>query len=267
MSYRVASQTALVLQEGAVRPIDALSETSIDIRLRAATNRNLAHIAVLNLAGTDLSNVYRCYFDLVVIPVANHIPRVVATAITHDGNYAAVSWSPDGKLLSYTSSSGDAYVVSLNGNAPRKVTEMTHPSFADYFRAPAPVRVDLPTIPFLLCIAVLSLSEWNQRAERLEIGLFREDECVDDALPRVVCNSDWPWRFLCPDVPTHSCEFSTYFSWSFGSLAGALGVNSDKLKCVGPSVPDIQLNRRDPLWHEAKGRTVRASISCERIIA
>ena len=81
------------------------------------------------------------HYDLVVISLADRRARIVAPRVLQQ--YAVtVSWSPDGRSLAYTTTKsqrgpiGEAYVVSLDGGSPRKISEGTHPDLATPYRAP-----------------------------------------------------------------------------------------------------------------------------------
>ncbi len=67
--------------------------------------------------------------DLIIVSLTDARARVVASGIPRGQDiFYRVSWSPDGKLLSYVTSAGDCFVASVNGGEPRKVHEGTHPN-------------------------------------------------------------------------------------------------------------------------------------------
>ncbi len=71
--------------------------------------------------------------DLVVVSLTDARARVVASGIPRGQDiFYRVSWSPNGKLLSYVTSAGDCFIASVSGGEPRKVTEGTHPNFYGY---------------------------------------------------------------------------------------------------------------------------------------
>lgn len=75
-------------------------------------------------------------FDLGVYSFTTGQPRVVASHIQLDYDGSSVSWSPDGKMLSYRTAGmlakGDVFVVSATGGEPRKLTAAPHPNFAGF---------------------------------------------------------------------------------------------------------------------------------------
>jgi len=98
------------------------------------------NIAFSHFKGQESSNSSQFLYDLAVVPVSGAAkPRIVASNIQQEFG-VDFSWSPDGSLLSYTTSgaraTGDCFLVSMNGGAQRKATETPHPSFASTFRPP-----------------------------------------------------------------------------------------------------------------------------------
>jgi len=81
-------------------------------------------------------------YDLVSVSLSDARPRVIAPDIRLDYSGVTVSWSPDGRMLSYITSSssgpvkGDCFVVSVKGSEPRNITPTPHPYFSNSFRAP-----------------------------------------------------------------------------------------------------------------------------------
>ena len=101
------------------------------------------HVAFTNVkrAGNETG------YDLVVVSLRSGTRRIVARDIMQGFVGFAVSWSPDGKLLAFThygsevTSEGDpgfrdCFIVSLNGENPRKATTARHPSFTQPWRPP-----------------------------------------------------------------------------------------------------------------------------------
>ena len=73
--------------------------------------------------------------EIRVISLSDAALRAVATNIHPVPRRSTVSWSPDGKLLSYTSK-GDCYVLPINGEGPRNLTEGQSPDFTHDYRPP-----------------------------------------------------------------------------------------------------------------------------------
>jgi dipeptidyl aminopeptidase/acylaminoacyl peptidase len=96
------------------------------------------HLAVANWVSSD---GVRNTFDLIVVSLADRQLRVVAKGIESITRFLfTVSWSPDGKLLSYTDlkdpGSGDCFLVSASAGEPRNLTNKPHPGFGNAFRPP-----------------------------------------------------------------------------------------------------------------------------------
>ena len=94
-----------------------------------------AHIAFMTAKGWEDGNSLRNVFDLALVSLADARTRVIASGIKQAFGIS-VSWSPDNKLLSYTTSEGDVLLVSIAGGGPHKATEVPHPSFDHPLRAP-----------------------------------------------------------------------------------------------------------------------------------
>ncbi len=98
------------------------------------------NIAFLVHKGFKSNNSRQTQHDLVVVSLPEARSRVLASNIQLSEWAISVSWSPDGKLLSYTEggpqAKGDCYIVPISGGAPRKVTESPHPPFDGTSRSP-----------------------------------------------------------------------------------------------------------------------------------
>jgi len=74
-------------------------------------------------------------WDLVVIDTAGR--KVVAADIRLNYDGAQFTWAPDGQHLMYRTAgmlaSGDAYLVGLDGAAPRLISPAPHPKFTEFF--------------------------------------------------------------------------------------------------------------------------------------
>lgn len=99
-----------------------------------------SNIAFLAHKGLKSNNSRQSQHDLVVVSLPEARSRVVASNIPLSEWAVSISWSPDGKLLSYTEggpqAKGDCYIVPVSGGAPRKVTESPHPPFDGTSRSP-----------------------------------------------------------------------------------------------------------------------------------
>jgi dipeptidyl aminopeptidase/acylaminoacyl peptidase len=99
-------------------------------------------VAFTSIKGIESQQTQQRVYDLVVISLSNRSLQVVAPEIQLDYVGMTVSWSPDGKMLSYVTSSsggpvrGDCFVVSVSGEAPRNITPTPHPYFGYAWRAP-----------------------------------------------------------------------------------------------------------------------------------
>lgn len=81
-------------------------------------------VAFTTNKGQPGNNNYRTIFDLLVISKGGP-PKVVTADITQAAVWFNVSWSPDGKWLSYTVyGEGSCYLASVNGSAVRKITAL-----------------------------------------------------------------------------------------------------------------------------------------------
>lgn len=101
-----------------------------------------SNIAFTSIKGYESTQSQQLLSDLVVVSISDVRPRVVAPNIQLDYAGMTVSWSPDGKMLSYVTSSsgglvkGDCFVVPVSGGEPRNITLTPHPYFSNSWRAP-----------------------------------------------------------------------------------------------------------------------------------
>ncbi len=99
-------------------------------------------VAFTTTKGFESQQSQQRVYDLVVVSFSDARPRVVAPNIELDYVGMTVSWSPDGKMLSYiTSSSGgavkaDCFVVPIDGAPFWNATATPHPYFSNALRAP-----------------------------------------------------------------------------------------------------------------------------------
>ena len=75
------------------------------------------------------------YNEIRVVSLSDASLRAMATNIHPVPRRSTVSWSPDGKLLSYTSK-GDCFVLPINGEESRNLTEGQSPGFTHDYRPP-----------------------------------------------------------------------------------------------------------------------------------
>lgn len=73
--------------------------------------------------------------EIRVVSLSDASLRAVATNIHPVPRRSTMSWSPDGKLISYTSK-GDCFVLPINGEGPRNLTEGQSPGFTHDYRPP-----------------------------------------------------------------------------------------------------------------------------------
>jgi len=75
-------------------------------------------------------------FDLAVYSFSTGQARVIAPHIQLDHDGSSVSWSPDGKTLSYRTggslAKSNIFIVSATGGEARNLTAAPHPNFADF---------------------------------------------------------------------------------------------------------------------------------------
>jgi len=84
----------------------------------------------------EAAGLQQILFDLTIYSFSEGQSHVVAPNIQLDYDGSSVSWSPDGKLLSYRTAGqlakGDVFVVSAMGTERRNLTTVPHPDFAGY---------------------------------------------------------------------------------------------------------------------------------------
>jgi len=101
-----------------------------------------SNVAFTSTKGFESQQSQQRVYDLAVVSLSDARPRVVAPDIQLDYVGMTVSWSPDGKMLSYITSSsggpvkGDCFVVPVSGGEPRNTTPVPHPYFSNTWRAP-----------------------------------------------------------------------------------------------------------------------------------
>jgi dipeptidyl aminopeptidase/acylaminoacyl peptidase len=99
-------------------------------------------VAFTSTKGFESLQSQQRVYDLAVVSPSDARPRIIAPNIQLDYVGMTVSWSPDGKMLSYITSSsggpvkGDCFIVSVNGGVPLNVTPTSHPYFSNAWRAP-----------------------------------------------------------------------------------------------------------------------------------
>jgi dipeptidyl aminopeptidase/acylaminoacyl peptidase len=126
-----------------------------------------SHIAFTNAKGWEGGNVLRDLSDLVVVSLSSAQARVVATNINLGFWKSRVSWSPDGKLLSYTTEDGECFIVPTGGGKPRKASTGPHPSFASALFLPPIWDSTGQTLYFLASDALWKVSVENGTAAEL----------------------------------------------------------------------------------------------------
>jgi len=100
-------------------------------------------VAFTDLKGYEPPQSRQMVYDLVVVSLSDARPRVIAPSVQLDFAGATVSWSPDGKMLSFITTTdsggpakGDCFVVPVSGGEPRNATPAPHPYFSNALRAP-----------------------------------------------------------------------------------------------------------------------------------
>jgi len=80
------------------------------------------HLAANLIKRFKAVNSYTLLYDLIVVSLGTGQVRTVATDIPQTTEFE-FSWSPDSKNLAYTTTEGDAYIVSASDNVAKKLTD------------------------------------------------------------------------------------------------------------------------------------------------
>jgi dipeptidyl aminopeptidase/acylaminoacyl peptidase len=96
------------------------------------------NLAFTHNKGYEAPNTSQSVYDLVVVSLDSvSEPRIVASNVRQEFGFN-VSWSPDSKLLSYTTSGvkadGECFLIPINGGEPRPAAVAAHPNFGSSFR-------------------------------------------------------------------------------------------------------------------------------------
>src|SRR5260370_423546 len=83
----------------------------------------------------DMEEGYGQVYSLVVVDLVSGQSKVLASDLK-ESQGLSLSWSPDSKLLAYTTVQGDCYLVPADGGLPRKSTSAMHPKFDGAWRPP-----------------------------------------------------------------------------------------------------------------------------------
>ncbi len=93
------------------------------------------HLAYTVAKRFEQAGSQQILWDLIVLDTAGR--KVVATDIRLNYDGAQFTWAPDGQHLMYRTSgmlaSGDAYLVGLDGTAPRLISPAPHAKFSEFF--------------------------------------------------------------------------------------------------------------------------------------
>lgn len=140
-------------------------------------------VAFVSTKGFETLNTRHWVYDLSVVSLSDARPRVIARDIELDFTGMTVSWSPDGKMLSYiTSRSGDCFVVSVGGgNTPRNLSPAPHPYFSNGHRAPLWDSTG-KNIYLLAADSVWKASVRENKAE--EVAKIPDRKIVESVAPR-----------------------------------------------------------------------------------
>ncbi len=129
----------------------ALIESATGKLQRIATGFNPAwydfspdgsNVAFTTTKGFESPQSQQRVYDLVLVSLGDGHTRVVAPNIQLDYYGVTVSWSPNGKMLSYLTSGtgksvkGDCFIVPVDGGEPRNATATPHPYFSNGYRSP-----------------------------------------------------------------------------------------------------------------------------------
>jgi dipeptidyl aminopeptidase/acylaminoacyl peptidase len=96
------------------------------------------HVGLTTIKGWE-ANSQQLVYDLQVYSLREQRTWVAARQVKQMYGIN-VSWSPNGDVLSYLThgsrAAGECFVVPITGGEPRRCASGSHPSLADYFRAP-----------------------------------------------------------------------------------------------------------------------------------
>jgi len=93
------------------------------------------NVAYLDFQRMDMQEGYSQVYSLVVVNLISGLSKVLASDLK-ESQGLSLSWSPDSKLLAYTTVQGDCYLVPADGGSPRKATTAVHPKFDGSWRPP-----------------------------------------------------------------------------------------------------------------------------------
>ena len=98
-----------------------------------------SHVAYTNIKGKRSVDPQEALRDIAIVSLSNASPRVIVSNVRLAAG-RELSWSPDGKFLSYITTSelaseprttGNCYIVSIDGGEPRNLTNGRYPEFGD----------------------------------------------------------------------------------------------------------------------------------------
>lgn len=96
---------------------------------------NGKYVAYTNWTGTE-DNTQQSLYEIGLISLANHQSQILVPSVEQDYGQS-VSWTPDSNSLAYFSSTGDCFLVTVNGGKPYNLTSTApHPAFDHEHRAP-----------------------------------------------------------------------------------------------------------------------------------